>query len=40
MKTTQHSNDPETGGNPARNVDAEQYDLLILGSGAAGKLIS
>src|SRR5438445_1208923 len=39
MKTTQHLDDAKTAG-PARAAKAEEYDLLILGSGAAGKLLS
>src|SRR5712691_11300141 len=38
MKTTQHL-DKTTGG-AASAIKAEEYDLLILGSGAAGKLLS
>ena len=40
MKTTQHLDDPKTAGRPAPAIEAEEYDLLILGSGAAGKLLS
>ena len=40
MKTTQHLDDAKTVGGPARAAKAEEYDLLILGSGAAGKLLS
>jgi pyruvate/2-oxoglutarate dehydrogenase complex dihydrolipoamide dehydrogenase (E3) component len=40
MKTTQESHDPETALGSARAFSAEEYDLLILGSGAAGKLLS
>ena len=40
MKTTQHLDDAEAVGTPARPTEAEEYDLLILGSGAAGKLLS
>src|SRR5438874_2899387 len=40
MKTTQHLDDAGTLGGPARVAKAEEYDLLILGSGAAGKLLS
>src|SRR5437660_2533962 len=40
MKTRQHLDDPKTAGGPAPAIEPEQYDLLILGSGAAGKLLS
>src|SRR5438874_10327621 len=40
MKTTQHLDDAGTLGGPASTIKAEEYDLLILGSGAAGKLLS
>src|SRR5438876_2358117 len=40
MKTTQHLDDAKTVGGPARAAKPEEYDLLILGSGAAGKLLS
>src|SRR5438105_10982156 len=40
MKTTQHLDDPKTPGRPAPAIEPEEYDLLILGSGAAGKLLS
>src|SRR5256714_15613075 len=40
MKTMQHLDDAKTVGGPARAAKAEEYDLLILGSGAAGKLLS
>src|SRR5438876_11459531 len=40
MKTTQHLDDAKTVGGPARANEVEEYDLLILGSGAAGKLLS
>src|SRR6266478_3906474 len=40
MKTTQHLDDPKTAGRPAPAIEGEEYDLLILGSGAAGKLLS
>jgi succinate dehydrogenase/fumarate reductase flavoprotein subunit len=40
MKTTQHLDHPEAVGTPARPTEVEEYDLLILGSGAAGKLLS
>src|SRR6267378_5050940 len=39
MKTTHHLDDAKTAG-PAPAAKAEEYDLLILGSGAAGKLLS
>src|SRR5712691_7770297 len=38
MKTTQHLD--KTSGSAASAIKAEEYDLLILGSGAAGKLLS
>src|SRR5881409_443496 len=40
MKTTQYLDDAEAVGGPARATKKEDYDLLILGSGAAGKLLS
>ena len=40
MQTTQHLNDAEAVDSPARSLKAEEYDLLILGSGAAGKLLA
>ena len=40
MKTTQDLENRQTAGKPARTNEAEEYDLLILGSGAAGKLLS
>src|SRR5258706_5888685 len=40
MKTTQHLDKTATSGSSASAIKAEEYDLLILGSGAAGKLIS
>src|SRR6266853_384538 len=40
MKTTQDLDDPKRAGRPARAIEPEEYDLLVLGSGAAGKLIS
>src|SRR5205807_2818064 len=40
MKTTQHLDDPKTAGRPAPAIEPEECDLLILGSGAAGKLLS
>src|SRR6266550_4566440 len=40
MKTTQHLDDAKIVGGPARAAKAEECDLLILGSGAAGKLLS
>src|SRR5881296_4532006 len=40
MKTTQHLDKTATSGSAASTVKAEEYDLLILGSGAAGKLLS
>src|SRR5438093_936863 len=40
MKTTQHLEDALPTNNAARSTEAEDYDLLILGSGAAGKLLS
>src|SRR3989441_13148941 len=40
MKTTQDLENRQTAGKPARANEAEEYDLLILGSGAAGKLLS
>src|SRR5438477_4045042 len=40
MKTTEHLDDAKTVGGPARAAKPEEYDLLILGSGAAGKLLS
>src|SRR5438046_2681683 len=40
MKTTQDLENRQTAGKPARANEVEEYDLLILGSGAAGKLLS
>src|SRR5947207_12255005 len=40
MKTTQHLDKTATSGSTAPAIEAEEYDLLILGSGAAGKLLS
>src|SRR5882724_3156555 len=40
MKTTQDVDKPTTSGSVAAKNKAEEYDLLILGSGAAGKLLS
>src|SRR5213083_3257816 len=40
MKTTQHLDKTATSGSTASAIKAEEYDLLILGSGAAGKLLS
>src|SRR5207253_11121325 len=40
MKKTQHVDDPKMAGRPAPAIEPEEYDLLVLGSGAAGKLIS
>ena len=40
MKTTQYLDDAEAVGGPTRATKEEDYDLLILGSGAAGKLLS
>src|SRR3989442_2181072 len=40
MKTTQHLEDALPTNNAARSTETEDYDLLILGSGAAGKLVS
>ena len=40
MKTTQHLDQTTTSGSEASAIKAEEYDLLILGSGAAGKLLS
>src|SRR5438552_14579141 len=40
MKTTQELHDPGTALDSARAIAAEEYDLLVLGSGAAGKLLS
>src|SRR5437899_9949701 len=43
MKTTHDLENRETAGKPgkpARTNEGEEYDLLILGSGAAGKLLS
>src|SRR6266567_4293229 len=40
MKTTQHLDKTATNGSTASAIKAEEYDLLILGSGAAGKLLS
>ena len=40
MKTTQQLDKTTTSRSAASAIKAEEYDLLILGSGAAGKLIS
>src|SRR3989442_8315763 len=40
METTEHLDKPATRGSAASTIKAEEYDLLILGSGAAGKLLS
>ena len=40
MKTTQHLDKTATSGSAASAIKAVEYDLLILGSGAAGKLLS
>ena len=40
METTEHLDKPATSGSAASAIKAEEYDLLILGSGAAGKLLS
>src|SRR2546427_3329325 len=40
MKTTQQLDKTATSRSAASAIKAEEYDLLILGSGAAGKLIS
>src|SRR5437773_812208 len=40
MKTTQHLDKTATSGSTASAIKVEEYDLLILGSGAAGKLLS
>src|SRR2546425_11571126 len=40
METTEHLDEPATSGSTASAIKAEEYDLLILGSGAAGKLLS
>jgi len=40
MRTTQELDKPATGTGSASATKAEDYDLLILGSGAAGKLLS
>src|SRR5213596_2171706 len=40
MKTTQHVDKTATSGSTASAIKTEEYDLLILGSGAAGKLLS
>src|SRR5947209_4552788 len=40
MKTTQHLDKTATSGSTASAIKAEEYDLLILGSGAAGKLLA
>src|SRR6266513_2903535 len=40
METTEHLDKPATSRSAASAIKAEEYDLLILGSGAAGKLIS
>src|SRR2546429_6552084 len=39
METTEHLDKPATSGSAASTIKAEEYDLLILGSGAAGKLL-
>src|SRR2546430_15316494 len=40
METTEHLDKPSTSGSAASTIKAEEYDLLILGSGAAGKILS
>src|SRR2546430_756614 len=40
METTEHLDKLATSGSAASTIKAEEYDLLILGSGAAGKLLS
>src|SRR2546427_10860777 len=40
METTEHLDKPATSSSTASAIKAEEYDLLILGSGAAGKLLS
>src|SRR6184192_272523 len=40
MKTTQNLDKTATSGSTASAIKTEEYDLLILGSGAAGKLLS
>src|SRR5882724_9080309 len=40
METTEHLDKPATSGSTASAIKAEEHDLLILGSGAAGKLLS
>src|SRR5256885_6999835 len=40
MKTTQYLDKNATSSSVASPIKAEEYDLLILGSGAAGKLLS
>src|SRR2546422_5388490 len=40
METTEQLDKPATSGSAASTIKAEEYDLLILGSGAAGKLLS
>src|SRR2546423_13947366 len=40
MEATEHLDKPATSGSAASTIKAEEYDLLILGSGAAGKLLS
>ena len=40
MKTTQDLDKTATSGGTASGIKGEEYDLLILGSGAAGKLLS
>ncbi len=40
MRATQELEKPATGTGSAPTTKAEEYDLLILGSGAAGKLLS
>src|SRR5438094_3740464 len=40
METTEHLDKTATSGGTASGNKGEEYDLLILGSGAAGKLLS
>src|SRR5882724_5085634 len=40
MKTTENVDKPASSGSVASKIKAEEYDLLMLGSGAAGKLLS
>src|SRR5258708_3674014 len=40
MKTAQELHDPGTAVDSASGIAPEEYDLLVLGSGAAGKLLS